>query len=223
MSESPDGLAQSQGELACIRRAAQLEAVGERSFSRIRRSTVEATRILMEEHRVIERVLASIEAGAGRLAQGKPMRLLFFVDAADFVKGFADGCHHRKEEGVLFPAMEAAGVPREGGPIGVMLAEHEEGRRLIQGMRAAAQKLESGDASSREGILQNAQRYVALLRQHIVKEDHVLFPMADKVITGEERDEVAEAFERVEHEETGEGAHEKYLGLAEALEREIVT
>lgn len=181
---------------------------------------MEATKTLMEEHRVIERVLASLEAGARRLDAGEPMRAGFFLEAADFIKGFADGCHHRKEEGVLFPAMEAAGVPREGGPIGVMLAEHEEGRRLTRAMRTAAEKVEAGDTSAKADIVQNAQGYVALLRQHIMKEDNVLFPMADRVIQGKKQGEVAEEFERVEREEIGEGVHEKYIGMAEALERE---
>lgn len=83
---------------------------------------MEATRILMEEHRVIEGVISNMEAGAKRLETGQAVRAEFFIQAAEFIKGFADGCHHRKEEGVLFPAMEAAGVARESGPIGVMLA-----------------------------------------------------------------------------------------------------
>ena len=66
---------------------------------------MEATEILMAEHRVIERVSPTLEAGAARVDAGQPMRPGFFVDAADFIKGFADGCHHRKEEGVLFTAM----------------------------------------------------------------------------------------------------------------------
>jgi hemerythrin-like domain-containing protein len=61
---------------------------------------------------------------------------------------------------------------------------------------------------------------VALLRQHIYKEDNILFPMADRVIPLEKQEKVAEDFERIEHEETGEGVHEKYLALAEVLEKE---
>ena len=182
---------------------------------------MEATRILMEEHRVIERVIASLEAGAKRLEAGKPMRIDFFIEAAEFIKGFADGCHHRKEEGVLFPAMEAAGVPREGGPIGVMLAEHEQGRQLTGGMRQAAEKMQAGEASAKAEVCQNALDYADLLRHHILKEDNVLFPLAERVIPQVKKADIAEAFERVEHEETGEGVHEKYLGMAEALEQEV--
>ena len=65
-----------------------------------------------------------------------------------------------------------------------------------------------------------ASDFAALLRQHIKKEDNILFPMANQVIPVEEHDHVWEGFESVEHEETGEGVHEKYLALAERLEKE---
>ena len=73
---------------------------------------MEATRILMEEHRVIERVLGSLDASASRLAGGESTRPGFLLEAADFIQGFADGCHHRKEQGLFFPAMETYGVIR---------------------------------------------------------------------------------------------------------------
>lgn len=182
---------------------------------------MKATDILVEEHDVIQRVLTTLETAAQRMEQSHPLRPGFFVDAAEFIKGFADGCHHRKEEGVLFKAMVTHGLPGEGGPIGVMLAEHEQGRLYTRAMRAAAQKLEAGDESARRDVILNARGYAALLRQHIAKENGILFPMANQVIPPSEHDKVAEDFEHVEHEETGEGVHEKYLALAAALEREV--
>lgn len=92
---------------------------------------------------------------------------------------------------------------------------------MTRGMRASAEKMQAGDEQAKDEVCQNARAYAALLRQHIMKEDNVLFPMAERVIPIAKQAEVAEAFERVEHEETGEGVHEKYLSLAEALEREI--
>jgi len=175
----------------------------------------------MDEHRVIERVLASLEAAAARIERGGPIRPGFFTDAADFIKGFADGCHHRKEEGALFPALEEAGVPREGGPIGVMLREHDEGRQLVRNMRGAAERLAAGDSKAGAEVAANARDYAALLRQHIMKEDRVLFPLADRVIQGAASDALLENFRHVEHEEAGAGIHEKYLALATSLEREL--
>lgn len=182
---------------------------------------MKATDILMEEHTVIERVLTTLDTAASQLEQGRALRPGFFIDAADFIKGFADGCHHKKEEGVLFTAMVANGMPSQGGPISVMLAEHEQGRIYTRAMREAAQKLAAGDASARGDIIRNARGYVGLLRQHIAKENGILFPMAGRVIPASEQDKVTEDFEHIEHEETGEGVHEKYLALAEALEAEV--
>ena len=181
---------------------------------------MEPTEILKKEHRIIERVLASLEVAAGRLSAGESVSPQIFIMAADFIKGFADGCHHKKEEGVLFPAMQAAGVPRQGGPIGVMLAEHEQGRHFTAGMRAAAERLAAGETDAREAVADNALRYVALLRGHIAKEDNILFAMADRFIAEPAQAEVSEEFDRIEQEETGEGVHERFLALVEAIAEE---
>ncbi len=181
---------------------------------------MKATEDLKSEHRVIERVLGSLELAAGKLEKGQAVRPGFFLDAADFIKNFADGCHHHKEEGVLFVKLVECGMPKEQGPIAVMLHEHEQGRAFTRDMREAAEKLAAGDQAARADIVENARGYAALLRQHITKEDNILFPMADRVIPLQEHDAVASAFAHVEHHETGPEVHQKYVALAEALERE---
>jgi hemerythrin-like domain-containing protein len=117
--------------------------------------------------------------------------------------------------------MIANGMPGQGGPIGVMLAEHEQSRAYTRAMHAAAQRMAAGDAAARREVIANARGYTALLRQHIAKEDGILFLVADQVIPPVQQAKVADAFEHVEREETGAGVHEKYLALAEALEREV--
>lgn len=179
---------------------------------------MKATEILMDEHRVIERVIASLETAANRLSSGEAVPVDFFLKAADFIKNFADGCHHKKEEGVLFVSLVANGMSKESGPVAVMLAEHEEGRRLTRAMREAAERVQGGDQTAVSRVTQNALAYATLLRQHIQKEDRILFPMADQVIPAEQHAQITEAFDHIEHEETGAGVHEKYLGLADELE-----
>ena len=88
-------------------------------------------------------------------------------------------------------------------------------------MREGALRWEAGDFSGRQQVITAARDYVALLRNHIFKENNVLFPLADKVVPPPEQDKITQDFERVEHEETGEGVHEKYLALAGKLEREL--
>ncbi len=106
---------------------------------------MKATEILSSEHRVVERIVAVLSVAAERLETDERVRPGLFVDVASFNKGFTDGCHHRKEEGVLFKAMAANGMPIQGGPIGVMLYEHEQGRAFTKALREAAEKLQAGD------------------------------------------------------------------------------
>ncbi|MGA9397177.1 MAG: hemerythrin domain-containing protein [Anaerolineaceae bacterium] len=184
---------------------------------------MEGTKILMDEHRVIERFLTTLGRAAMAAEAVKGVKPEFFLESADFIKGFADGCHHAKEEKVLFEAMIKAGVPREGSPVSAMLAEHEQGRAFVRAMRAGAEKWQAGDEAGRAEVVTAAKGYVQLLRAHIGKEDNILFPLADRTISPDAQQQVAEDFERVEHEETGEGVHEKYLGQAEKLEKESFT
>jgi hemerythrin-like domain-containing protein len=175
---------------------------------------MQATDVLMEEHRVIEKVLAALEIAANRLAAGQEISMDFFTQAADFIKNFADGSHHKKEEGILFTALEENGMPREAGPLGVMLMEHEQGRHFTRAMREGAEKVLAGDDSAKQQVIQNALGYAALLSQHIQKEDQVLFPMANQVIPRNQHSQIMEMFRQVEDEIA---VHEKYLCVADEL------
>ena len=174
-----------------------------------------ATEILSDEHRVIERVLAAVEKLTGMPVMSS---LPKWKDALVFFRHFADQCHHFKEEQVLFPALEEHGIPRDGGPVGMMLVEHEEGRSHVKAMFAAVEQLEAGNTAMQGMLLSHASAYLALLREHIQKEDDVLFRMADEVIPDGEQKEMLKRFEAHEAEEMGSGAHEKYLGIAQRLE-----
>lgn len=172
--------------------------------------------MLMHEHRVVEQGLAVLEAMAGRLAGGDSVPANQVADLLDFFRDFADGCHHAKEEQSLFPALVERGVPREGGPVGVMLAEHDQGRSLQRQMRQALPQL-AADAGARTRFAQAARNYAALLRQHILKEDNVLFRMAEQVLTAGDDRRLAEAFDRHERETMGEGSHERYHAMIHEL------
>jgi len=178
-----------------------------------------ATDVLMAEHRIIERVLDALEAAAGKLERGGMVRPEFFLEASDFVAGFADGFHHRKEEGVLFGEMIAHGAPPHGGAIDMMLDEHERGRAYNRALRDAARRLGEGDPEAPRRIIANAKGYIALLHDHIAKEDEMLFPMADELIPGAAAAAMLAAFARVEHEDHDD-AREHFIALAARLEQE---
>jgi hemerythrin-like domain-containing protein len=164
---------------------------------------------LQTEH---EAILFSLGLLERIIARGKASGVLDEGDLRDFIgflKEFADKCHHGKEEGILFPALVKAGIPEKGGPIGVMLAEHIQGRAFIAEMAAGL---------DRERFIGAAEGYANLLRSHIQKENSVLFPSAERVLAAGELERIYQAFEA--HEETviGAGRHEELHALLHRLE-----
>ena len=148
------------------------------------------TDALRDEHRLILRALALLTSAADRLAGGRALPEGWWDRLIGWLRVFADLNHHAKEERYLFPALAKAGVPSEGGPVAVMLAEHVEGRGFIRAM-------EAGSASSRA---EAARRYVQLLRDHIEKENGVLFPLTEAVLEERAQQALAREFETVEAE-----------------------
>jgi len=149
------------------------------------------TDVLREEHRVILRALGVLEAAAVRLAGGRPLPEGWWPEIIWWLRSFADKNHHAKEETSLFPAMVKAGVPSVGGPIEVMLEEHQRGRALVRAM-------EAGEPATRAA---KAREYVALLREHIEKENGVLFPLADAVLDAAAQRALQREFDAVEAEQ----------------------
>src|SRR5512136_1279086 len=137
------------------------------------------TETLKTEHQAILLMLEVAEAVSRKLEAGESIPGDDLIKIVDLIRGFADKCHHAKEEDLLFPAMEKSGIPRQGGPIGVMLVEHTEGREYVRKMKEAGEKYAAGDKKAGLQFAENARGYAALLAQHIHKEDHILYPMAD--------------------------------------------
>ena len=175
------------------------------------------TQILQDEHRIIERVLDCLERLAergraeGRLDVG-PAR-----DAIEFFRGFADRNHHGKEESHLFPMMEQRGFSPDAGPTAVMRREHEQGRQLVGAMADALDSASAGEAVGVEAFLGAAHDFINLLRQHIHKENQILFPMAEQALTAADKEKLLEAFARVNSEEIGEAERQRLMQIAASL------
>jgi len=158
---------------------------------------MDAIALLMEEHQLILETLDALASFADKVARGGEDReeLGRFVR---FIREFADAGHHGKEEDILFEVMVEAGFPREGGPIAVMLMEHEAGRGYVAELSAKAAQAERWSASDRAAVVEAARGYAELLRQHIAKENSILYPMA-RMRLGPEAlsrvDSACEAFE----------------------------
>lgn len=180
---------------------------------------MKATDELKKEHEGIQLMLRVMESVEEKFKSGEQVDIEHLTGILEFLSIFADQCHHGKEEEFLFPALEDAGVPREGGPIGVMLSEHQHGRELITQLKNAVADYKSGDTTNASRIEFIIKEYVALLSQHITKENTVLFPMADTKFDAKKDKELFEAFEQLERERIGVGKHEEFHNLLKKLEK----
>jgi hemerythrin-like domain-containing protein len=178
---------------------------------------MDAIETLMGEHRIIERGIDALAAFADetrRRTTEDKQELARFVE---FIRQFADACHHGKEEDILFKAMVEAGFPSQGGPIAAMLHEHDVGRAFVTRLADLAGQAAPWSGEDREALAEAAHGYANLLRQHIQKEDAILYPMAEQHLPPQLMERVDQACQRYEEEKTGSGEHERLHRLAEEL------
>jgi hemerythrin-like domain-containing protein len=174
-----------------------------------------ATQDLRNEHDAILHVFTILDKVLSSDTKEEAEILKFGNELIYFLKIFADKCHHGKEEDYLFKELVAKGIPNEGGPIGVMLREHQQGREYIALM---SETLESKDLAKFKSM---ATKYRDHLRSHINKENNALFVMADQLLDEANQEALYEKFEL--HEETviGHGVHEELHAMIHKWEDEF--
>jgi len=177
----------------------------------------------MNEHVSIQRMLNVLERACSTLEAGGEIPPKHFEQILEFIRVFADQCHHGKEEDFLFPAMEKVGIPRDGGPIGVMLAEHTSGRQYVKEMGEAIERYGRGDRASVPYLISSAGKYIGLLNAHIEKENGVLFPMAEEHLPEGTQSELLTAFDRVDVEKIGKAKHDELQKILRTLTTEYLS
>jgi hemerythrin-like domain-containing protein len=179
----------------------------------------DVTRLLVDEHRLILRMIALVENNTARLEAGRFRDWQFYLDAVDFIRNFADRFHHAKEEDVLFAALVANGMPEKQSPIEAMLIEHDQGRAHVRAIAAAALQARDGESGQEAIIAEHARGYAALLRGHIEKEDTILYPLAERILPEEVRPRMLQAYEQAVAK--APGVELRYRQMVEGYEARI--
>jgi len=170
---------------------------------------MKATEQLRKEHETVRFAMRVMDSLVARLEQGETVPSAHLEQLLDFISIFTDQCHHGKEEEIFFPALESVGIPVKGGPIGMMLQEHEIMRGHIRALKQAADRWKPGNDELVAVIVQNARTYLTWLDSHIDKENNILFAMADMHLSESRQKSLFEEFERLESDRIGEGVHEQ--------------
>jgi hemerythrin-like domain-containing protein len=171
--------------------------------------------MLVLEHKIILKVVHAFSVIDTQLEHGKAIDTGLIVKIVAFMRDFADKCHHAKEEDILFPAMEAKGVPHAGCPIGGLLGEHAKGRGLVKALSDAGEAYGAGKA----GAVAEMRVAISGIRQlypnHIWKEDEMVFPMAARLFSAEEQLDMKKAFDQAD-DDLGQ-SYDSYVNFAEEL------
>ena len=155
------------------------------------------TEILEEEHDDVTQKLDALEEVTHHLDKKGEISAQLKELAAFFKTDF--WIHFTKEEEALFPEIEKF-MPRESGPVGVMLTEHEDLRNTNAEMQSVIDEyLRDADNSEAKGMIQRyGTHFIGVLRDHIAKENDILFMMADMHLDQAQVDKVLRLFHEIE-------------------------
>jgi len=180
-----------------------------------------STASLRRDHDLIEKVIKAMEVTIQLLESGKQIPDSILNPVLDFSKNFTDVCHHSKEENALFPALEQAGMPRNMGPIAIMLMDHERSRELGRSMEKYAD--EYFNTGSSANLIDYMKQYVEHITEHLWKENNRLFLMAEARLqyVSEKVDKELTKIEESKLKEAGK-SREHYEKLVENLTQDVL-
>lgn len=154
--------------------------------------------LLKAEHRRLKQFLNYLNVAAERIENKKPISPAFFEIIVKMTDFFVKGYHQDLEENLLFPYLKAKGLIEKGGPLEVLRREHEEADRYIKDLSGAAALLAGGGEEKRRArmeIVDNIRAYTHLMTAHTGKEEMVVFPIAETILSAEEEKRLNTEFE----------------------------
>lgn len=176
-----------------------------------------AIEIMMEEHKYILRMLKVVRKACYKVLQGSEINYEDFYLIIDFIRNYADGHHHNKEEIMLFNRMvENLGVLGEKTIKYGMLVEHDLGRLYVKNLVEALERVKAGDEEAKLDVIANSISYTELLQRHIDKEDKVIYNFAKREL----KDEIFQVIDKecINYEKNNTNIKDENILILEKLE-----
>ncbi len=170
---------------------------------------------LMIEHRLIERMIGLIDLEIGNISKTNIVNISFIESAIDFIKTYADRCHHGKEEDILFRRLKEKDISSAHEKIlEELVNEHVYARENTRILVDAKNKYLNGDGDALSTITTQLGKYVELYPRHIAKEDKNFFIPCMEYFTKKEQDDMLDEFWEFDKKLI----HEKYRNVVELYE-----
>ena len=178
---------------------------------------IKPTDILAAEHRIIEKVVKAIGLLAEGMEAGRDVPPEFLKDVVGFMRGYGDYFHHGKEEKELFPFLEEKGIPAHGCPTEALIQEHDAGRNHLLGLSRSIDSYACRNASGKATVVNSLKGLAGLYPAHIWKEEYLLFPMINTLMTAGDQEELHERFIKADMS-LGQDLLVRYRELASRME-----
>ncbi len=148
---------------------------------------------MMVEHRLIERMISLIAEEARRIRSTGRVNADFVLSAVDFIRTYADRCHHGKEEGILFRELKQKPLaPEHRAMLAELEAEHAMGRETLRKLSVARERFLKGDRASASELATLMEHLAVFYPRHIEKEDHHFFEPCMDYFTPKEAGQMLE-------------------------------
>lgn len=150
----------------------------------------------MIEHRLIEQTVSLIKKESELILNTGRVDLSLLTDMVDFMRTYADRCHHGKEETILFRVLEKKEMTEEHRAMMARLVDdHRRSRALTSSLNDLLAPFRRGERGAVEEVVEILQALSTVYPDHIEREDKHFFPAAMKYLSDEERDNMLKEFQ----------------------------
>lgn len=169
---------------------------------------------LMIEHRLIEQAVSLIEKESEIIRSGGKLDLPLLTSMIDFMRIYADRCHHGKEEEILFSYLEGKDMDEEHREMmSVLIDDHRRSRALTAELTELLESFRRGEQGAVDDVVRILDTLSQIYPDHIRREDKVFFPVAMKYLSKEESDDMLARFEEFD----STLIHERYKAEVERM------
>jgi len=170
---------------------------------------------LMIEHRLIERMIKLLESEFNIIKEKRKLNIAFIESAIDFIKTYADRCHHGKEEDILFRELKKKNISEVHKKIlDELIEEHVYGRETTKILLNATEEYANGEVNKLNDILKQINKLIKFYPKHIKKEDKDFFVPCMDYFNRQEQDNMLNEFWEFDKRLI----HEKYRKMVELYE-----
>ncbi|MCL5970771.1 MAG: hemerythrin domain-containing protein [Patescibacteria group bacterium] len=180
---------------------------------------MKATQVLIEEHNAVLTVFEILRKINEQIEKDEKINVDHLDEIVEFFQVFIDQCHHSKEEVDLFPMVESFGFEADSDLVKELLEEHQEGREIVREIKDDLNKYKNGGKEKIKGVKENAEKYIGLLTEHIKKENTILFPRVNNLLSNDDQKEMTSEFEEIEKDVIGLGRHEEFHFMIDELKK----